>query len=295
MPSEYRQPRCTATIHEHSGFSFAGHVLNSEVRFREWITDLRPQTLVIKPVRGSCGHGVMVFESIAYEHDKVLFLSVNTSEARELSDIVGELRKVPEGCVLEERLQQHGFMNALNPSALNTIRVFTFMDKRNDVGVQAAVLRLGRQGCDVDNWDQGGLSVDIDVTNGRLGEGVTKQKYGGERFIRHPDTNSAFAGETVPMWDDVVSLCTRAAVMIPMMRWVGWDVAITPSGPVLVEGNAHPHVGVVQVHGRPFLTDDMIGKLGEYGIEFRTDRLPPVDLRFCWQVLIKSVCESLHT
>lgn len=41
-------------------------------------------------------------------------------------------------------------------------------------------------------------------------------------------------------------MCCRAAFVEPHMRYVGWDVAITPDGPVFVEGNNLPGYDMVQ-------------------------------------------------
>lgn len=62
----------------------------------------------------------------------------------------------------------------------------------------------------------------------------------GEYFDAHPDTGCSFIGFRVPCYKEAVDLCRRAARVRPGMRYVGWDVAVTPDGPVLVEGNDLP-------------------------------------------------------
>ena len=42
---------------------------------------------------------------------------------------------------------------------------------------------------------------------------------------------------------------------LPESVYVGWDVAITDQGPVVIEANANPHVDLLQCHG-PFLAND---------------------------------------
>jgi len=39
------------------------------------------------------------------------------------------------------------------------------------------------------------------------------------------------------MWEEVLDLARSSARAFAPVRTVGWDVAVTPSGPVLVEGN----------------------------------------------------------
>jgi len=48
------------------------------------------------------------------------------------------------------------------------------------------------------------------------------------------------------MIDQVKELVVRAALKYPGTRYVGWDVAITPEGPVLIEGNDRPGTDLPQ-------------------------------------------------
>ena len=62
----------------------------------------------------------------------------------------------------------------------------------------------------------------------------------GMYFDMHPDTCTPFINFRVPYFDEAIALCKKAAKIRPDMRYVGWDVGITPTGPVLVEGNNLP-------------------------------------------------------
>jgi hypothetical protein len=41
----------------------------------------------------------------------------------------------------------------------------------------------------------------------------------------------------LPMMDEVRAFIDRVARVVPQVQYVGWDVVVTPDGPVLVEGN----------------------------------------------------------
>ena len=58
--------------------------------------------------------------------------------------------------------------------------------------------------------------------------------------------------------DEAKELVLKAAKMIPQLRYVGWDVAITPDKPVFVEGNQHPGHDILQM---PPHVPDKIGML----------------------------------
>ena len=74
-------------------------------------------------------------------------------------------------------------------------------------------------------------------------------------------------------------MCSRAAIATPGLNTVGWDVALTPEGPVLIEGNPDWDLPMVQVHTRGLLQPDVRKQLAEFGLSFPEGRLPPISLR----------------
>ena len=62
----------------------------------------------------------------------------------------------------------------------------------------------------------------------------------------------------IPYWEESKALCLKAATRVPQMRYIGWDVGVTPNGPVFVEGNNLPGYDILQM---PPHTPDKIGML----------------------------------
>jgi hypothetical protein len=54
---------------------------------------------------------------------------------------------------------------------------------------------------------------------------------------RHPRTNADLIGFEVPGWQEIRELAIQAANVFTPLRTVGWDIGITDSEPVLIEGN----------------------------------------------------------
>ena len=54
---------------------------------------------------------------------------------------------------------------------------------------------------------------------------------------RHPDTGIDLVGFEIPQWDAVVELAMMASTAFDPVGFVGWDIAVTNNGPVLIEGN----------------------------------------------------------
>lgn len=51
------------------------------------------------------------------------------------------------------------------------------------------------------------------------------------------------------MFFEAVEMCKKAALVVPQVGYIGWDVAITPTRPVLVEGNTLPSYDMCQNYG----------------------------------------------
>jgi hypothetical protein len=61
----------------------------------------------------------------------------------------------------------------------------------------------------------------------------------------------------VPDWPAIRDLALRAARSFPESPFIGWDLVVTPDGPVVLEANTPPGVNVWQVHG-PLLRDPRV-------------------------------------
>jgi hypothetical protein len=52
-----------------------------------------------------------------------------------------------------------------------------------------------------------------------------------------PGTERSFIGFQLPDWEKAKELALQAADAFPWARSIGWDVAMSGRGPVLIEGN----------------------------------------------------------
>jgi hypothetical protein len=141
--------------------------------------------------------------------------------------------------VLDEFIVQHPEMSTLYPDAVNTVRIITFLDTATDrVHLLAAVLRIGN-GDVIDNFASGGMFTMLDDEGVAMYPGVDKQS---NVYPAHPATGTPIVGFAVPMYDRVLDLAASLARRTPEAPYVGWDIALTPSGPVVIEGNHNSSV-----------------------------------------------------
>jgi hypothetical protein len=139
--------------------------------------------------------------------------------------------------LIQPRIRQHPEIDAIYAGAINTVRIDTLL---TEAGCQsnAAMLRLGVGGSSIDNASAGGLAVGIDLETGALfPRAWSRASFGLREFTAHPDTGTVFAGRKIPFWPEVRALTVRGAEAMRPLGSLGWDVVITPEGPVLLEVN----------------------------------------------------------
>lgn len=154
---------------------------------------------------------------------------------------------LPDGkYILQKAVVQHEKMRAMGPSSVNTCRIITCLTGAGPK-VMSAVLRCGTtKSGHVDNWAAGGISVGISA-DGRLREsGFYKPGYGG-RVTAHPDTGVLFSGFEIPFYEDCLELVLRMQSQFNECRAIGWDIAISESGPIIIEGNDNWEISLNQV------------------------------------------------
>ena len=58
-----------------------------------------------------------------------------------------------------------------------------------------------------------------------------------KRVERHPDTNVVFDGYKIPYYKEALALAKSCMKIFYGIKTVGWDIAITSDGPIVIEGN----------------------------------------------------------
>jgi hypothetical protein len=146
-------------------------------------------------------------------------------------------------------------MASLNPSSVNSLRMITFCEDGRTT-LLAAVLKIGNGG-DVDNFSANGMYTMLDA------DGVARYPAfdaAGGTFSVHPLSGTPIVGFRVPLYAQVRALLDEVAPVVPQMPYIGWDVAIGPEHPMLIEGN--PNSGVYQL--KPSLSGVRTGLLPMY-------------------------------
>lgn len=136
------------------------------------------------------------------------------------------------------------------PSRLATVRFITGHDGKKSVGI-GAVFEIPRAGEPKRWW-----LFQVDCQRGTL---LPHGRPGLSLHYREEDRPPEVAGKVLPYWEDALDLCLRAHELLPAVAAVGWDVALTPDGAVLLEGNFNWNVAPWQaLSGVPLLETGLL-------------------------------------
>ncbi|MBQ7329633.1 MAG: hypothetical protein IJX01_06985 [Oscillospiraceae bacterium] len=198
----------------------------------------RNPVFIYKPQIGQCGEGIAKIVTAEIEDRKAFFDKAMESKA-----------------CLEELVKQHPAWEALCPGCVNTLRVITGAAAGQSWLLFAAT-RVGSGTSVADNFHMGGSAALIDMETGKLtGTGLDK------KLNEHACTATGirYDGYEVPYWEEIKAMCLEAALVNDQIHFIGWDVAITPDGPLLIEGNRGSGFDLPQVLAKRGLKDMLEG------------------------------------
>lgn len=141
-----------------------------------------------------------------------------------------------------EVIKQHEKINKIHGNCVNTIRIISLITMEKNIEIICAFMRFGVGSGVVDNASSGGFYVGINLDNGTLKQsGRYMLEYGGREIFTHPNSGFKLEGFKIPFFKEACKEVIKAVKVIPD-RFIGWDIAITQNGPVIVEANWGPHL-----------------------------------------------------
>lgn len=219
-----------------------------EVAWRTEHSALPPIDLFVKPVQGQGGRGAerWRWRGGAYETD-----DASRADAPTLLRLL-QRRARGEDIVVMPRLTNHPAFAGLAVDTLSTLRILTCRNEAGAPETVAAALRFPRRaGAVVDNFHAGGLAAIVDPATAKLGPATDMGLARDSAWhARHPVTGALIDGFTVPFWPEATALAEAAHRALGDRVIVGWDIAVLPEGPCLIEANGFPDLDIIQRCGR---------------------------------------------
>lgn len=192
----------------------------------------------IKPVSGTCGEGIIL---LTKQSGKLNFRHVTKGNIS-----LGEFWKITSktNFMVQEYIENHDDIKRLNPFALSTIRIVTTRFNK-DVHILSGDMRVScQENAVVDNFHKRGAIIHVDTESGKL------EKYGHRRLETtlkvHPISKIKFEGYQLPYWQETLEMVKKLHMLFPQFSSLGWDIAITPTGPKVIETNYHWDIAVPQ-------------------------------------------------
>lgn len=146
------------------------------------------------------------------------------------------LRKEYDSFIVEELIQAHDTIRALNPDSVNTVRVITYFDGEKTI-IHDTFMKVGKKGSFVDNGGAGGIFVSVNPETGVFKSAGCDEN--GIVYEKHPDTGITFNGYQLPDWQQARALAMELSTQVPGLNYIGWDFTYTKKKKwVIVEGNA---------------------------------------------------------
>ncbi|HXV19715.1 MAG TPA: sugar-transfer associated ATP-grasp domain-containing protein [Desulfuromonadales bacterium] len=219
--------------------------------------DLAPhEEFVIKPARGRGGGGIIVVAGRAGASWTGISGRVLSIEElrKHITDIIFGVYsyELADAALIEQRVRQHPAMEELSPLGLADVRVILFRDNPMLAMVRVPTRKSeGRA-----NLHRGGIGISIDPESGKTNQAL----HGRQEVRRHPDTGAVLSGRTLPYWDEILRVSRLAAEVFPL-KYIGIDVAIAETGPMVLEINARPGLEIQNVTRR--CLQALLGERGE--------------------------------
>lgn len=182
-------------------------------------------TIMVKPVDATGGNGIFKLDMTGMDIEQVYNELLESGRT-----------------LIEEYVVQHDDMNKLCPSSVNTLRIVT-LRKNNKTHIMLRVIRIGDGLHDVDNFHSGGMYSYFNEDGVIICPAMDREN---KIYTKHPVTKTKIEGFKIPYYKEAINLAIEASKKVPQVTYVGFDIAITNKGPILIEGNETPGYDVYQ-------------------------------------------------
>lgn len=205
---------------------------------------LPAKDLFVKPTRGRGGSGAELWSYVdgRYRRRDGMSLDADGLMARFIA-----LSK-REPYLIQERLVNTPELADLAQGALATVRMVTAINEQGVAEPIRAVFRMpSRKDSIVDNYHAGGIAAAIDLDTGVLGPATDMGLAPSVGWVdQHPVSGAQIKGRTMPQWPEMLAFILKAHNLFADRAIIGWDVALTDRGLVIVEGNAASDTDIIQ-------------------------------------------------
>lgn len=202
-----------------------------------------PDTLFVKLIDGA--HGADAFRASRIDHELWRFGTAQGNADDFFGYLDRTLGQNARGWLFQPLVQPHPQLaEIMAPGALGTLRIVSYLDHADRAHLALPTLRIPAGKNVADNFSlgaSGNLISAVDPNTGQLAPAAFSATSHWPQIRRtdvHPDTGGRISGFTLPFWAETCALVRRAQLVIENPPTIGWDIAITESGPLIIEANS---------------------------------------------------------
>ena len=191
--------------------------------------------LIVKPTIESCeGRGV---------------ISLVSATPERVNEVFTEYAKMGSFAV-QRFVKQHPQIAAINPTSLNTMRLFTYRDVGGVVHClkNQNFIRIGGRGSCKDNVSAGGGFAPLSA------DGTISRRLFGGRTLEVRDLESVYGVKPfcIPAYGEALDFVKSLHERLPYFDSIGWDIAIGEDAkPIFIEFNPDANLRSAQIAGGP--------------------------------------------
>jgi len=193
---------------------------------------------------------------------------VDTAAYPDLRSLLEYLRSNNIG-IIEERVENHPDLKKYSKVSLNTLRIIS-VKLPEGVKIIAALLKFG-DGYNLADSPGAGYKCPVDPETGVIYGGVTGSGKLDMVFLKRHPLGYEMVGVKIPFWEELVKLVKDAMMHLEDAFYIPWDVAVTPDGALIIEGNVDCGYNYQWATGRPVYHD--MKRASEFAVKSRRNRL----------------------
>lgn len=245
-----------AVLHKSRGFGDQ-RVLRDRTALRRFLSEEARYPLFGKPAEGRAAIGSAMM--LGVEGDAIRLSDGRLLDLDRFCDEIWS--NFHDGYLLQTCLEQHAALRSMSGNAVSTLRLVTVRDG-DTASVFYTLWKVPSPKAMSDNfWQSGSIATPVDA-DGRVGCGWYGMGCERRKAETHPASGERFDSVVIPDFADYARMACDAHMLFPEFGLVGWDIAITPDGPVMVEFNHNPYHALWQVvHGRGIRCAEMQEKI----------------------------------
>jgi Sugar-transfer associated ATP-grasp len=148
-----------------------------------------------------------------------------------ITEFSEEFRK--QDCLVQPFIENHPDIAPITNGALASLRIVTGMDAGGHTDFVTALMVLPHGLC---KTSVSGILCSVEYEQGRIRRAALPS---GTAVANHPDSGVPIIGVVLPCWHESIDLVLRAhATAFSRFAFLGWDIALTVKGPLLLETNS---------------------------------------------------------